>query len=147
MRLNETPEAGNSGASRIAPRSPRAALEPERMSQPSRPSRRARHPVVIVGNAVITIVLLAALVTGLGLVVGKNRFEAPGPLEADRVVNIPAKLGIKDIAELLQREGVIDQPWLFMSGVRAPPARDQFHYGEYLRHRQATRRDLVTTAA
>src|SRR5262249_8918644 len=145
MRLNETPEAGNSGASRIAPRSPRAALEPERMSQPSRPSRRARHPVVIVGNAVITVVLLVALVTGLGLVVGKNRFEAPGPLDADRVVNIPAKLGIKDIAELLQREGVIDQPWVFMGGVLALKARDQLKFGEYLFHRQASLRDVVDT--
>ncbi|HKA75449.1 MAG TPA: endolytic transglycosylase MltG [Xanthobacteraceae bacterium] len=115
------------------------------MSQPSRPSRRARHPVVIVGNAVITIVLLAALVTGLGLVVGKNRFEAPGPLEADRVVNIPAKLGIKDIAELLQREGVIDQPWVFMGGVLALKARDQLKFGEYLFHRQASLRDVVDT--
>jgi len=115
------------------------------MSQPSRPSRRARHPVVIVGNAVITVVLLVALVTGLGLVVGKNRFEAPGPLDADRVVNIPAKLGIKDIAELLQREGVIDQPWVFMGGVLALKARDQLKFGEYLFHRQASLRDVVDT--
>ena len=115
------------------------------MSQPSRPSRRARHPVVIVGNAVITVVLLVALVTGLGLVVGKNRFEAPGPLDADRVVNIPAKLGIKEIAELLQREGVIDQPWVFMGGVLALKARDQLKFGEYLFHPQASLRDVVDT--
>jgi len=115
------------------------------MSQPSRPSRRARHPVVIVGNAVITVVLLVALVTGLGLVVGKNRFEAPGPLDADRVVNIPAKLGIKEIAELLQREGVIDQPWVFMGGVLALKARDQLKFGEYLFHPQTSLRDVVDT--
>src|SRR5262245_890615 len=145
MRLNETPEAGNSGASRIAPRSPRAALEPERMSQPSRPSRRARHPVVIVGNAVITVVLLVALVTGVGLAVGKNRYEAPGPLLQDRIVNIPAKRGIRDIAELLEREGVIDQPWVFVGGVVALGARDQLKFGEYQFHRQASLRDVVDT--
>jgi len=115
------------------------------MSQPSRPSRRARHPLVIVGNAVITVVLLVALVTGVGLVVGKNRFEAPGPLEQDRIVNIPPKLGIKDIAELLQREGVIDQPWVFMGGVIALKARDQLKFGEYQFHRQASLRDVVDT--
>src|ERR1043166_3952309 len=101
----------NSGASRIAPRSPRAALEPERISQPMRYSKRARHPLVIIGNAVITIVVLVALVGGLAVAIGKQRFEAPGPLERERLVNIPRGLGIKDIADVLQREGVIDQPW------------------------------------
>jgi len=115
------------------------------MSQPSRPSRRARHPVVIVGNAVITVVLLVALVTGVGLAVGKNRFEAPGPLEQDRIVNIPAKRGIRDIAELLEREGVIDQPWVFVGGVVALGARDQLKFGEYQFHRQASLRDVVDT--
>src|SRR5262247_2358822 len=115
------------------------------MSQPSRPSRRARHPVVIVGNAVITIVLLVALVTGLGLVVGKNRFEAAGPLDRDRIVNIPRGLGIKDIAELLQREGVVDQPWVFMGGVIALKARDELKYGEYMFRRQASLHDVVDT--
>ena len=37
---------------RVAPRSPRAALEPEYVPEPTRPSRRARHPIVIAGNAI-----------------------------------------------------------------------------------------------
>jgi UPF0755 protein len=149
MRLNGTPEAGekggNSGGSRIAPRSPRAALEPERMPQPLRRSRRARHPIVIVGNAIITFVVLVAIVTGLALAIGKHRFEAPGPLDRERIVNIPRGLGIRDIADLLQRERVIDQPWVFMGGVIAVKARDELKYGEYLFHRQASLRDVVDT--
>lgn len=149
MRLNGTPEVGekggNSGGSRIAPRSPRAALEPERMPQPLRRSRRARHPIVIVGNAIITFVVLVAIVTGLALAIGKHRFEAPGPLDRERIVNIPRGLGIKDIADLLQREGVIDQPWVFLGGVIAVKARDELKYGEYLFHRQASLRDVVDT--
>jgi len=135
--------AANSGASRIAPRSPRAALEPERMAQPMRYSKRARHPLVIIGNAVITIVVLVALVGGLALAIGKQRFEAPGPLDRERLVNIPRDLGIKDIADVLQREGVIDQPWVFMGGVIALKARDELKFGEYLFHRQASLREVI----
>ena len=133
------------GASRISPRSPRAALEPERLAQPARPSKRARHPIVVIGNAILTIIVLAALVGGIAIAIGKQRFEAAGPLERERIVNIPRGLGIKDIAELLQREGVIDQPWVFMGGVVALKARDELKYGEYLFHRQASLRDVVDT--
>jgi UPF0755 protein len=133
------------GASRISPRSPRAALEPERMAQPARPSKRARHPIVVVGNAILTIIVLAALVGGVAIAIGKQRFETAGPLERERIVNIPRGLGIKDIAELLQREGVIDQPWVFMGGVVALKARDELKYGEYLFPRQASLRDVVDT--
>jgi peptidoglycan lytic transglycosylase G len=135
----------NSGPSRIAPRSARAALEPERLPQPRRPSRRARHPVVVIGNAVLTVILLAGIVGGVAVAIGKQRFETPGPLEADRIVNIPRGLGIRDIAELLQREGVISQPWVFMGGVIALKARDELKYGEYQFSRQASLRDVVDT--
>ncbi|MFL6803371.1 MAG: endolytic transglycosylase MltG [Xanthobacteraceae bacterium] len=135
----------NSGASRIAPRSARAALEPERIAQPLRRSRRARHPIVVVGNAILTLLVLVAIVGGLALAIGKQRFEAPGPLDRERIVNIPRGLGIKDIADVLQREGVIDQPWVFMGGVIALKARDELKYGEYLFHRQASLRDVVDT--
>jgi UPF0755 protein len=138
-------DAGGRAAARISPRSPRAALEPDRIAHPSRPSKRARHPIVVVGNAVLTLIVLAAIVVGLAVAVGKQRFEAPGPLEAERMVNIPRGLGIKDIAELLQREGVIDQPWVFMGGVIALKARDELKFGEYMFQRHASLRDVVDT--
>jgi len=52
--------------------------------------------------------------------------------------------GIKDIADILQREGVIDQPYVFMGGVFAMKARDELKYGEYQFHRQAS--TLISTA-
>ena len=56
-----TSTATRSGESRrVAPRSPRAALEPECVPEPKRPSRRARHPLVIAGNAIFTIILVVA---------------------------------------------------------------------------------------
>jgi len=130
---------------RITPRSPRVAIEPERVAMPTRRSRGARHPLVVAGNAVFTILIILALVIGGAFVVGKQRFETPGPLTEDRVVNIPRGLGIRDIAELLMREGVIDQPWTFVGGVIVLKARDELKYGEYQFTRQASLRDVIGT--
>ncbi len=80
------------------PRSPRLALEPERVPLPKRRSRRVRHPLVIAGNAVFTVLVVVSIAVGAALYLGKQRFEAPGPLSEDKVVNIPRGLGIKDIA-------------------------------------------------
>src|SRR5262249_36147762 len=114
----------------FTPRSPRAALEPDRVPEPKRHSARARHPVVVAGSALFTLVLLAAFAAGLALVLGKQRFEAPGPLAEDKIVNIPQRAGVRDIADLLHREGVIDQPWVFIGGVWVRKARDELKYGE-----------------
>ncbi len=130
---------------RITPRSPRAALEPERVPMPPRRSRGARHPLVIVGNAIFTILVLLAVVGGAAVLVGKQRFEARGPLEADKIVNIPRGYGIRDIADLLVREGVIDQPWTFVAGVIALKAREDLKSGEYQFSKQASLRDVLDT--
>ena len=127
------------------PRSPRAALEPERVPLPNRRSQRVRHPLVIAGNAIFTVLVLISVVVGGALYVGRQRFETPGPLAADKVVNIPRGLGIRDIADLLQREGVIDQPWVFIGGVMALKARGDLKHGEYQFTKGASLADVVTT--
>jgi UPF0755 protein len=130
---------------RITPRSPRAALEPERVPMPVRRSRGARHPLVIAGNAIFTVLILLAVVIGIALVVGKQRFEARGPLQEDKIVNIPRGLGIRDIADLLAREGVIEQPWTFIGGVVARKAREDLKFGEYQFPKQASLNDVLET--
>jgi UPF0755 protein len=131
---------------RITPRSPRAALEPDHVPIPTRPSRRARNPLVIVGNAIITVLVLVLIVVGGALVVGKGRFEAPGPLQEDKIVNIPPRSGIMDIADLLTREGVMDAHRLvFVGGVFALNARSELKAGEYLFPKRASVKDVVET--
>ena len=130
---------------RISPRSPRAALEPERVPQPPRRSAGARHPLVIVGNAIFTILIVLAIVVGTAVVLGKQRFDTRGPLAEDKIVNIPRGLGIRDIADLLVREGVIDQPWTFVGGVIVLKARDELKFGEYQFPKQASLHDVIST--
>jgi UPF0755 protein len=127
------------------PRSPRAALEPERVSSPRQRSKRVRHPLVVVGNAIFTVLIVISVAVGGALFVGKQRFDAPGPLPEDKVVNIPRGLGIKDIADVLVREGVIDQPWVFMGGVVVLKARGELKYGEYQFLKNASLSDVVDT--
>jgi UPF0755 protein len=131
---------------RIAPRSPRAALEPDHVPLPARPSRRARNPLVILGNAIFTILILILVLGGGAVVIGKGRFEAPGPLQEDKIVNIPPRSGVMDIADLLRREGVIEaHRFVFIGGVFALKARSELKAGEYLFPKHASVKDVVET--
>ncbi len=104
-----------------------------------------RHPLVIIGNAVISIFLLAAVLAGIALFLGTERFNAPGPLPADRVVAIPHGSGMRDIADVLTREGVIDQPWVFIGGVLVLKAREELKAGEYQFKAHSSLSDVVAT--
>jgi UPF0755 protein len=130
----------------ISPRSPRAALEPEQVPPPPKRSERARNPFVVVGNAIITIVLLLLIGTGTAYYYGKQTLEAPGPLQEDKIVNIPARAGKRDIADVLQREGVIDvNPWVFIGGVLAMKASSDLKPGEYSFQKGASLHDVIAT--
>jgi UPF0755 protein len=137
------PDAKN--AKPITPRSARAALEPDTIEMPARRSKGARHPFVIVGNAIISVFVIAAIAAGAALFIGKEHFDEPGPLTEDRVVNIAHGSGIRDIADVLTREGVIDQPWVFVGGVLALKAREDLKAGEYQFKAHASLRDVVAT--
>ena len=130
---------------RITPRSPRAALEPEHVPVPKR-SKSVRHPLVVAGNAIFTGLILLLIVGVAGFVYGKQRFEAAGPLDQDKVVNVPPRLGMLEIADVLRREGVVNEHWaVFVGGVFALNARSELKSGEYLFPKQASLRDVIET--
>src|SRR5467141_421089 len=129
-----------------SPRSPRAALEPERVPPPPKRSERARNPFVVVGNAIITIVLVLMIGGGAVYVYGKQMLEAPGPLQEEKTVNIPTRSKTRDIAEILQREGVIDvNSWAFLGSVFAMKASSDLKPGEYAFQKNASLRDVIAT--
>jgi UPF0755 protein len=131
---------------RITPRSPRAALQPEQVALPTRRSTRARNPLVIIGNAIFTLLIVLVLGAGGAIAIGKHRFESPGPLDQDKTVNIPARLGLIEIADLLRKEGVMEEGnAVFLGGVFALKARSDIKSGEYLFPKHASVRDIVET--
>jgi UPF0755 protein len=130
----------------ISPRSPRAALEPEQVPPPPKRSERARNPFVIVGNAIITILLIGMLGTGTAYYYGRKTIEAPGPLREDKTVVIPLRAGTFDIADVLLREGVIDiNRWAFFGAAFALKARLELKPGEYAFQKNASLRDVIGT--
>jgi len=130
----------------ISPRSPRAALEPEQVPPPPKRSERARNPFVVVGNAIITIVLVLLIGSAGAYYYGMQKIEAPGPLQDEKVVNIPARAGMADIADTLQREGVIDNNrWAFIGAVIALKARSELKPGEYAFQKNASLRSVIAT--
>jgi UPF0755 protein len=138
----------------ISPRSPRAALEPEQLPPPPKRSRGARNPLVVAGNAIFTVILLLMLGAGGGYFYAKQALEATGPLAADKVVNIPRTAGTADIADILQREGVIagapgfldTKRLVFFGGVAAVKAqKKELKFGEYLFPKSASMRDVIDT--
>ena len=130
----------------IAPRSPRAALEPEQVPQPPKHSRRARNTFVVVGNAIITFLVIAMLLIGGAFFYGKKIIEARGPLDEDKVVIIPPRAGMTDIGDILLRNGVISADrWSFIGSVLALNARSGLKSGEYLFQKNASLRDVINT--
>ncbi len=130
----------------ISPRSPRAALEPEQLPPPPKRSERARNPFIVVGNAIITFILFVMIAVGGIYIYGKQKIEAPGPLQADKIVNIPTRAGVTDIADVLQREGVIDSNrWAFIGSVFALRARSELKPGEYQFQKNASLREVIST--
>jgi UPF0755 protein len=130
----------------ISPRSPRAALEPEQVPPPPRRSDKARNPFVVVGNAIITLLLLLMIGGGAVYYYGRQILETPGPLLEDKVVNIPARAGKRDIADTLNREGVINvNPWIFIGSVAALKASSDLKPGEYSFQKNASLRDVIGT--
>lgn len=109
-----------------------------------RRSEKARNPFVVAGNLLLTVLFLATIAGGIAFVVGKQRFEAPGPLTEERVVNIP-RGGVRDTAAVLARHGVIDEPWLFIAGALTMNARDRLRYGEYRFPAGASIEDVIET--
>jgi peptidoglycan lytic transglycosylase G len=130
----------------ISPRSPRAALEPEQVPPPPRRSERARNPFVVVGNAIFTILIILMIGAGATYYYGRQMLETPGPLQEDKVVNIPARAGKRDIADVLLREGVINvSPWAFIGGVFALKASSDLKPGEYSFQKKSSLREVIAT--
>src|SRR2546430_11497412 len=108
----------------ISPRSPRAALEPEQVPPPPKRSERARNPFVVIGNAIITILIILMIGAGTVYYYGREKLETPGPLRGDKIVNNSSRARKRDNAHALLRRGVINgNPPAFIGGVVAVQAR------------------------
>jgi UPF0755 protein len=94
---------------------------------------------------VFTVLILVAVVCGVIFAVAKNRFDSSGPLQEDKIVNIPPRLGIRDIADLLVKEGVIEYPLTFIISAKLAETREELRFGEYQFAKQSSLHDVINT--
>jgi UPF0755 protein len=129
------------------PRSARDALQP---AAPPAPPPRQRRSKGLAGrlSGFFSFILFAMLAVGAGSFYLQSRYTAPGPLGNERVVLVPRGSGSEDIAQLLQQEGVIDQPTTFiiMSLLQTGVLGDKrLRAGEYLFRQHASLKDVIET--
>lgn len=121
-----------SGSPRLfVPKSASEALRPEAGTPPPRRSRQSRNRFVIFLNFMMSLVILALIVTGVVFYFGKREFEGAGPLRSASTVMIQPSSSVRDIADLLVRRGMISNARIFLVGVRAYGNDGQLKAGEY----------------
>lgn len=130
-------------ASRVAPKSPTEALQPEAVPPPPKRSRAARHPLVVFLNFVITIVIIAVVVLGGGLLIGKMQFEKPTSFDQARTITVDKGAGVREIADRLQSEGIVSSKWLFIAGVWLNREGNNLKAGEYAIPAHASMSDIM----
>lgn len=95
--------------------SPAVAIEPRRVA-PRKGRKSIRGPrkepgLVRFMSAVFTIAAVTLIAVGLLV----SRFDAPGPLPAAKTFVVPRGENANDIAERLERDGIIANRWTFMA--------------------------------
>ncbi|MEX0344744.1 MAG: endolytic transglycosylase MltG [Rhizobiaceae bacterium] len=129
----------------IVPKSASEALRPEAGTPPPRRSRQSRNRFVVFLNFMMSLVILALIVTGVVFYFGKREFDGPGPLLTSSTVVIKPASSVRDIAELLDRRGMISNSRVFQIGVRAHGNDGQLKAGEYEIKARASMREIMET--
>ena len=124
-------------------KSPREALQPEAVPQPPpAPRRRQRISLVSIVSGVLSFIIVATVVVGIGWSFAAKRVGAPGPLVADKTVNIPRG---DDVPETLESQGVIDNAQLMKAALLLEGNRSNVKAGEYLFRQSASLQDVIDT--
>lgn len=126
------------------PRSPAEVLEPARAPEPPKGRRRRRtHPILMVLNAGMTLLVVGLLGVGGLFYFAKTQFDSAGPLNHSTVFVIPKGEGVNAIAERLEREGIIRDRRIFVASVIYFKVQDKLKAGEYEIRKSASMRDVL----
>lgn len=115
----------------IVPKTAAEALRPERGVPPPRRSKQSRNQFVVFLNFVMSAVILLVLAGGAVVWYGKSVFEGPGPSQTINTVLIKPNTGLQEIAQLLERRGLISDARIFQVGLRAYGNEATLKAGEY----------------
>ncbi|HWK65655.1 MAG TPA: endolytic transglycosylase MltG [Rhizobiaceae bacterium] len=142
--MNTTPESESATTPKpIVPKSAAEALRPEAGTPPPKRSRQSRNQFVVFLNFLVSTIFLLTLAAGAGLYFGKRAFEGPGPSETAATILIKPNTGAQEIADQLERRGLISDARIFQLGLRAYGNQGKLKAGEYEIKAQASMRDIM----
>ncbi|MGH6820215.1 MAG: endolytic transglycosylase MltG, partial [Methylocella sp.] len=93
----------------------------------------------------LSFLLIAAIASMSGLVWSRHRTHEPGPLSANKVLYIAPGTEVPDIIAQLEREGVVDSPFMLNFALLLEGNRSKLKAGEYLFKQNVSLRDVIDT--
>ncbi|GAB1581533.1 endolytic transglycosylase MltG [Phyllobacterium phragmitis] len=131
----------------IVPKSASEALRPEPGTPPPprRRSRHARSQIVVFANFLLSLLVLAVVGASALFYFGKLQFDAAGPSPAASTFLVKRGSGIVEIADSLERRGLISDARIFRYGVRAYGHEKDMKAGEYEIAAHSSMRDIMET--
>jgi len=127
----------------IVPKTASEALRPEMGTPPPKRSRRSRSQIVVFLNFIVTSAMLVVLAAGAGFFFGKRAFDGPGPSTVTQNFMVRQNTGVSEIADQLERRGLISDARIFRLGVRAYDKGGVLKAGEYEIQAGASMRDIM----
>lgn len=127
----------------IVPKTASEALRPQAGTPPPSRSRRSRSQFVVFLNFLMSAIVLVALVSFVAVWFGKHLFEGPGPLATADTILIRPSTGVTEIAEHLERRGMISDARVFRLGLRAYGNDARLRAGEYAIPASASMQDIM----
>ncbi|TGP21679.1 MULTISPECIES: endolytic transglycosylase MltG [unclassified Mesorhizobium] len=147
--MNTNPGGGGEFGQRptqgpIVPKTAAEALRPEAGTPPpSKRSRASRSQVVVFLNFFLSVVILLVLASGAALYFGMQAFVEPGPSANGDTFMVKPNTGVQEIADQLERRGLVSDARIFRLGVRATGNDSALKAGEYAIKPRASMRDIM----
>src|SRR6185312_322317 len=129
----------------IIPKSASEALRPEAGTPPPprRRSRASRSQFIVFLNFVVSSIVLVVLAASAAVYFGKLEFDGPGPTTVAQTILVKPNTGVQEIADQLERRGLIRDARIFRLGVRAYGNDSALKAGEYEIKAGASMRDVM----
>ncbi|WP_409361762.1 endolytic transglycosylase MltG [Bartonella heixiaziensis] len=102
-----------------------------------------RNPLVILGHFFLMLIVVIVLAISIPLYIGKSIFEGKGISEKEQVILISPGTGIREIALLLEKRGLVRSSDVFVYGVAYHQKTTHLKAGEYLIPAHASMQDIM----
>jgi len=119
------------GPLRVDAKSPNEAIKPIAAPPPPPDIRPHRSRFFARLSTLLTFIIVIGGLFFFGMMMMQREVQAPGPLQNAKVVVIPRNTGTAEIADILYREGVITQPFLFQTSIWFGKRRGPLKAGEF----------------